>query len=314
MKDIPTMKEKIKVHQNKINNMITEVMTTRETSSVFWTKKLSEIKKEYEEIKNIYKSFSGIIIDRDFKIKLQATLKKIQSLKTLVGYKKIKYDEFKNTDRITNTVNNSIKSSLTDYATGIDNGIKKLAGVLRQTQQKLITERAINNAIEEGFDTTKTWAGSKNRLLLEMLNKIKDGNIIAITDKNGNQRNYDASKYAELVVRTRMRESETNAIKQTALAYDTDLVMVSSHNTSCPICQEYEGKIYSIGGLSKDFPQLDEEPPFHPNCLHLLIVQFREILEQRGIEQYQAFSNNEISAPPYIPSYIPISDRTGDEE
>lgn len=309
MKDIKTMKEKISIHQKNISNMIDEVMTTRETSSVYWTKTLSKIKTEYEEIKKIYKSFSSVIIEKDFQIKLQGVLKKIQNLKTLAEYKKIKYEDFKNTDRITNTINNSIKSSLTDYANGIDSGVTKLAGILRQTQQKLITEKSIDRAIEDGFDTSKTWAGSKNRLLLELLQKIKDGKIITITDKNGNQRNYDAANYAELVTRTRMRESETNATMQTALTYETDLVQVSSHNTDCKICSQYEGKVFSIGGSSKDFPILDETPPFHPNCMHLLIVVFREILQNRGIEQYQAFSNGDIEKPPYIPTYIPLKER-----
>ena len=106
-----------------------------------------------------------------------------------------------------------------------------------------------------------------------------------------------------------MRESETNATIQTATTLGSDLVQVSSHNTTCDICAQYEGKIYSINGVSKDFPRLEEEPPYHPNCRHLLIVQFREVLELRGIEQYTAFSNGKIEKPPYIPSFVPIKER-----
>lgn len=308
MTDIPAMKEKILAHQKNINNLINKALTTRETSGVYWSSLLKEIKAEYVEIKVIYRKYSGVIIEKDFEAKLKGVIEKVQGLKSL-ALSKIKYSEFINTDRITNTLNNAKLAAMTDFVTGIDQGIKKLTGTLRATQQKLITEREIDKALEEGFDTTKTWQGAKNKLLLEMLNKIKDGKIINITMKNGKERNYDAKDYAELVTRTRMRESETNATKQTALAYDTDLVQVSSHNTNCDICAEYEGKVYSIGGISNDFPPLDEEPPFHPNCKHLLIVTFRKVLEMRGIEGYQAFSNGEIDTPPYIPTYKPLSER-----
>jgi hypothetical protein len=302
------MYDKIIKHQTIIDKLITEVLTTREVSSVYWSKMISKIKNEYNIIKAIYKEYAPSIIEKDFLEKLKNTVEKVKSLKT-VSTNKLNYAEFKKTDRITNTVNNAKKLTLSDFGLGIDSGIKKMTGTLRKTQQKLITENQINQAIEEGFETTNTWAGSKNRLLLAELEKIQSGKIITITDKNGKQINYDAKKYAELVMRTRMRESETNATIQTGLSLGSDLVQVSSHNTNCDICAEYEGKIYSIGGVSKDFPKLEEEPPFHPNCKHLLIVQFREILEHRGIEQYQAFSNGDIEKPPYIPSYVPLSKR-----
>jgi hypothetical protein len=309
--EINDMKFKLSKYQDKINDIIKDISTSQETSSVYWTKKISELKAEYNNIKWIFKSFSTSILERDFQNKLKITLDKIKGMKSLKNYKatliykELKYKEFLNTDRITNLKANGIRLALTDFSLGIDSGIKKMTGLIRGTQQKLISEKEINKQIETGFDAKKTWQGSIKKLY----NAIDEGKVISILCKDGITRNYDPKYYAEMIVRTRMRESETNITTQTALYYDTDLVQVSSHNTDCPICQEYEGKIYSIGGLSKDFPQLDEEPPYHPHCMHILIIQFREILENRGIEQYQAFSNGEIDNPPYIKSYIPIKDR-----
>jgi hypothetical protein len=305
------MKSRLTKFQDQITNMIRDISMTSETSNVYWNKKIAELKNEYNKIKWTFKSFSTDILSKDFENKLKAALEKIKGMKSLKNYKalliykELKYKEFINTDRISNMKANSIKLALTDFALGIDNGVKRMTGLIRGTQQKLINEKQINKMIETGFEKKKTWQGSMKKLY----NSLEEGKIISILCKDGITRNYDPKYYAEMVVRTRMRENKTNITKQTALEYDTDLVQVSSHNTTCPICQEYEGKIYSIGGLSKDFPALDEEPPYHPHCLHLLIIQFREILENRGIEQFTAFSNGEIDAPPYIPSYIPISER-----
>lgn len=303
-----TMYDKIIKHQGIIDKFITEVLTTREVSSVYWSRMISKIKAEYGIIKSIYKNYIPGIIQKDFHEKLKNIVAKVKALKS-VSTGMLNYSEFSKTDRIINTINNSVKLALTDYGLGIDAGIKKMTGVLRQTQQKLITEKQINQAIEEGFETTNTWTGVKNRLLLSELQKIQSGQIITITNKNGKQINYDAKKYAELVTRTRIRESETNATIHTALTLGSDLVQVSSHNTTCDICAPYEGKIFSIGGVSKDFPKLEENPPFHPNCRHLLIIQFREILEHRGIDQFIEFSKGNIKKPPYIPSYIPLDER-----
>lgn len=311
---INEMKLKITKIQDRINYLVKNMTATDETSNVYWTKQISDLKKEYEKIKYTFKYFSTDILERDFDLKLKDSLEKMKGLKSvksykfILTYKELKYKEFMNTDRISNMKKNSLKLALTDFAMGIDNGTKRLTGLIRGTQQKLMTEKQINKTIERGFEEKRTW----DRAVKKLYDALEPGKVITILCKDGITRNYDPKYYAELVVRTRMRESETNITTQTALAYETDLVMVSSHNTDCQICQEYEGRVYSIGGLSKDFPQLDEEPPFHPHCSHLLIVQFREILEHRGIDQYQAFSNGEIDAPPYIPSYIPIADRKQD--
>jgi hypothetical protein len=52
---------------------------------------------------------------------------------------------------------------------------------------------------------------------------------------------------------------------------DFDIVQISSHNTTTPVCQKYEGKIFSLRGQTPGLPILDVTPPFHPNCLHILL-------------------------------------------
>jgi hypothetical protein len=82
---------------------------------------------------------------------------------------------------------------------------------------------------------------------------------------------YKMSTYAEMVGRTVLREAQTKATLDVCEQFDNDLVQVSDHQTQCEECAEYEGKIYSISGNHPDYPMLEEEPPYHPNCEHSIL-------------------------------------------
>ena len=83
-------------------------------------------------------------------------------------------------------------------------------------------------------------------------------------------RNFQLSNYAEMVARTTPREAASRAMVGRILDNNRDLVEISSHSSSCDICSEYDGNIYSLSGSSTEYDQLDELPPFHPNCGHVL--------------------------------------------
>lgn len=96
---------------------------------------------------------------------------------------------------------------------------------------------------------------------------------------------YRMSKYTELVGRTTMREAQTKATLDACAQYENDLVRVSDHGCDCDECEPYEGKTYSISGRSADYPMLEDEPPFHPNCKHFLSPtseEQRELRRERG--------------------------------
>lgn len=83
-----------------------------------------------------------------------------------------------------------------------------------------------------------------------------------------NGRNYDMIKYARMVARTQMRTVQSQAVKNTCQQFNNDLIEISDHGTTTPICIPYEGNVYSISGSNPTYPYLDSWPPFHPNCEH----------------------------------------------
>lgn len=96
----------------------------------------------------------------------------------------------------------------------------------------------------------------------KLLDQIGGGDFIVV-----NGRSFNLKSYAELVARTRMRESQTAAVKEMCAEFDNDLVEIPRHDNPCPRCAEHQGKIYSISGKHPDYPELpDGGPPWHPNC------------------------------------------------
>lgn len=96
----------------------------------------------------------------------------------------------------------------------------------------------------------------------------RDG-VTAFVDKGG--RRWSLSAYARMVTRTTTREAASVGMKNRLIEHGKDLVMVSEHRKSCPICRPFQGKTYSLTGRSRNYPKLDPLPPFHPNCRHVML-------------------------------------------
>lgn len=163
-------------------------------------------------------------------------------------------------------------------------GIKQISNrFIRVTQQKLIQDSLINQQIAEGLISGEARLTTSNRLLKEFRKQIGNEQFITI-----NGRHFEPKYYAELVARTRTREAVTQGQINVCLQYNNDLVQIDVHSGACPDCSFRQGKVYSISGNNPDFPQLDEEPPYHPNCKCNLIPVVAEILKSRG--QYDILS------------------------
>lgn len=133
----------------------------------------------------------------------------------------------------------------------------------------------------------KTPFDELKELKSELIEESIDGEHIIIQDKNGKPRKYKIKDYAKMCVFTEAIKSQADATINLAIEVESDLVQISRHFTNCEICQQYEGKVYSLSGNDPDFPLLEEQPPYHPNCKHTLTVTFREILEKYGVENYK---------------------------
>jgi hypothetical protein len=128
---------------------------------------------------------------------------------------------------------------------------------------------------ERGGDSVPAMAQRLERVLeARGLSKTDPGRgkLVEVVGKDGKARNYQLGKYAEMVIRTTSREAQSAATAQTMLKTGMDLVTISEHkDTDGPdVCNVYEGNTYSLTGSSDEYPVLDQWPPFHPNCRHVM--------------------------------------------
>jgi hypothetical protein len=157
-------------------------------------------------------------------------------------------------------------------------GIKKFINqVITQTQQTLLQDTEINRLIAQGLIQGEARRTVSDKLLQGLRAKLGEERFLVI-----NGRNYQPSKYAELLARTRTREATSNGTINTALRYGVDLVQWDSHSEICEYCAQFAGRVYSISGSDAQFPQLTEKPPLHPNCRCVVIPITKENLESRG--------------------------------
>jgi hypothetical protein len=137
-------------------------------------------------------------------------------------------------------------------------------------------QKATEEAVGLKLATNETLKECKKNIL----KNFAESGISAIKTKNNRYIRMDA--YADMVARSTTREiTNTATIKQVKeLGYD--LVKMSSHPGACPICQTYEGRVYSISGKDKRFPKLDivfssGYANIHPNCRHTLEPYIEEL-------------------------------------
>ena len=204
-----------------------------------------------------------------------------------------------------------IKSAVNGYsALGVEIGsvetfsklnTRNIAIIVRNTTQDLVNaNNFIGRKIEDDLRQAGLEAIAQKELTGQtvkqtkqnLINKLIDQNVMAIKTKNG--RNMNISSYAEVVARSTSREAQNRGLLDTVTSANKDLVKMSSHLTTCPVCAPLQGRVYSISGTSTEYPPLEfayggVHANIHPNCRHVLMPYVPELDEDA--EKVKAFSN-----------------------
>lgn len=298
----------------KLKNIAIEIATIKNTSNIYWSRLSKKVRRCYEEAKIIFARWTQNNLPYFYNKEIKEQIKRIKSMSFIPKKNgipiKVNYIKFINTNLNTQYKTSIIKEAIVYFSTAIDEGNKSLNRVMLLTQQTLIKESIISKSIASGLKEKGTIRGVQEKLRDKLLKKAFNGGLLKIIDKNGNERFYNISNYANMVARTTIINSQSQATIAVATEYNTDLIQVSSHNTTTEICQQYEGKIFSLSGKDKDFPIADNVPAYHPNCKHSISIIFREVLERRGIQKYIDFSSGKTDIHPTRKNYIPINKRT----
>ena len=310
-----TIEQKLNILVNRLNRVendldkkISILLNTKETSNSFFAKLQREILKDYDEAKLVYAEWNKIVILVEYNKNIAKQIRRIKDRKYYKPPTKVNTVKFLNSDRNKQTIASVLNSSISTYSSALDMGQKKVLGLLRTTQQSNVAEVQINKLVSEGFFEKGSTFGAKKKLMAEF-EKVIDGKYIQIIDKNGKPVMWHLDTYATMLARTKISDAMALGTINTALKYKTDLVQVSAHNTITPICLPFEGKIFSISGTDPFFPILTTLPPFHPNCLHVIVVMFEDAMKINGTyDKFVEFSNGKTFTHPTRASFIPTND------
>lgn len=126
-----------------------------------------------------------------------------------------------------------------------------------------------------GLDETATGLvtlDTRRQVTANMVSRlVNEGISDALTgyvDRSG--RRWSLDRYASMVARTTTREATSRATVNRLTEHGLDLVTISSHAHQADECTPYDGQTFSLDGTTPGYDELDQLPPFHPNCVHVV--------------------------------------------
>lgn len=298
--------------QARLDWLVNQVARARETSSTYWAAAQRQARAVYEDMRATTKAFLTAQVPQFYD---QGVRRQLADLKASeFAPRTVHYSDFVNSHPYAQGLAAILNESLGVFAGAYAAGEASFLRLMRYTQQVNLTEKQVNAALGEGYEDTQTPGGTARRLRDELLAAMEEGKYLSIVDKNGDTRRYQVDAYAEMVARTKLIEASTAGAVQATLAAGGDLVEISVHNTLCPVCQEFEGKVYSLSGTDPDFPPAEDLPPFHPNCEHTAHATFRAGMSAEGtLEDFIDFSDGTTDQHPTRESWVPVSQRAPDD-
>lgn len=212
---------------------------------------------------------------QDFVNKLQRLEKKYNaSIKkeTSLDYKKLK-EQVLETNEIADQI-------LIDFTS---DDLERIWFSLDRTSQIKARDRYMK--IVKGYykktlkTVTKEYVKEENYLSKKLTDFDKVEKVVPYYYKNTGeiQSYHDIGSYNSMVFNTNLTSTAWNTTMEFCQENNLDLVYVEPHPFSCPLCQEWQGKVYSLTGKSLIYPDIQEAYDGglkHPNCKHNITTYY----------------------------------------
>ena len=183
---------------------------------------------------------------------------------------------------ITQAYNHGILSA--DKNANLDTGQRKLhKGIVRIAEQLSDSLYKCNmnilNSVDLAYKQCLAIAASNvvggvetvKQATQRYLNSLADKGVVTFRDKSG--RNWNIATYAEMATRAASGNAMLQGHIDRQIELGRDLIKITSHAGSCPLCAKYQGAILSISGNDTRYPSLESAQQnglFHVGCEHSL--------------------------------------------
>lgn len=170
-----------------------------------------------------------------------------------------------------------------------------LSEKLFSTHRRMVStaSRVYRDAIRRGADFVVSGRGTRIQGSQQVLNEFANRGVTGFIDRSG--RSWDLASYAETAVRSETMQTRLDATTNRFMENGQDLVMVSAHGDSCPLCDPWEGRVLSLSGEDDNYPAVSEaegDGLFHPNCSHNITAYVHNLTKTDdptpGGEDYEA--------------------------
>ncbi len=295
--------------ENRILSILTKSMNNPELTATYWNNVRRSIDVQYAQMVSVFDDWAKKEIPLAYRRSIRSMSKRINATKNIANVASKNTIQMIHARGSAQVMGLLYQNAVEDFLSASVMGRKNVRNFTRLTQQKLIADSIIDLELSATFIETGNLGKAVSGLSSNLWNKAAE-TLDGKRYVQAGARKYKPSYYAEMVGRVKFHEANSEAALMTAANYETDLVQVSSHNTTTTICLEFEGKIFSISSKDTRFPSLMEVSPYHVNCLHLMHPTFEGAMKINGtLDSFSAFSKGEISRPPIAASFIPISER-----
>ena len=156
---------------------------------------------------------------------------------------------------------------------------ESMTGVNRSAQLLLgrVSREAITQKLAEGVI-----GGKARREVIKIIKStLQEQGLAALIDKAG--RKWELDRYADMLFRTKAVEARNRGMINRMVENDYDLVQVSAHSGTCPICEPWQGKVLSARGATRGYETVAKAEAaglFHPNCRHAINVMIPSLAKK----------------------------------
>ena len=265
--------------QTKLINVISQKLL-RDNNAIYQRKLLSQTNEVLTDLLRQSKQWSNEFIPLEYKKGVERVIKQYEEM----GIVSANYDQF--TRLHDGQINILIQNTVNNFETATNFVGRNINDTVRQISIESVRQASLTG-------------GTVQTIRKDLMQKFIDNNILAMQTRNG--RNINLRSYAETVARSTTRESQNLAQINHMQYQNKDLVQMSSHLTTCPVCAPLQGRVYSISGTSTEYPALTmaytgDHANIHPNCRHTLLPYEPELDET--INQTKEFSNRSFDIDP----------------
>ncbi len=168
-------------------------------------------------------------------------------------------------------------SALKDVLRGYEQQAKNKLNLTNTTMIDMSNQKYLN-VINETTGKVLAGATSAQQALRESIRGLAVQGVPALVDRSGRQ--WSTEAYVNMVMRS-TTNNVANSMQETRMdEYGVDLVEISAHDGARPLCEPYQGRIFSRSGDHPRYPPLSEtsmgEPAglFGVNCGHMQYPYF----------------------------------------